>query len=55
MGNITPQMYRNISSQMRNMSDNDLENIKNKVLFGQNSIILMNSSKLSIKIYNIIK
>jgi hypothetical protein len=32
MGHISPLAYRSMFGQMKNMSDNDIENLKEKVL-----------------------
>jgi len=32
MGHISPQTYRSMFSNMKNMSDNEIENLKNQVL-----------------------
>lgn len=37
MGHISPQSYRSMFSNMKNMSDNDIENLKNQV-FKRNKI-----------------
>jgi hypothetical protein len=34
MGHMSPQMFRNMSNNMKNMNDSDLERVKNQVNFG---------------------